>query len=331
MLSQVWACVKYVPKQSIPYHFWHRATANVRRERHRRLIHHKRIYGNWKTKIGFSLCDSTANVDICGCQYKQNHRDFTCGLMDACASWQWWYCCAHWLADLIPLFGDVHKSGVVPDFYGWLCSMSSANSLLVCLCFHESNSRFNASFGNTILEGHCQVLQICHETCPALCHRIWGLLTSVASRWLKSCMMDSVCVKGYAVSIAIICASKSVCIWIEETNAALVWYKLCVYIVYVYMFQMIFELESAIRWQYGSHYPGPGCCSIARNSSCSVREAKVKMPAFKILDSFAAPSEAQTKGDGVDTAHANKGNVRIVYIHTRFWSWCIYIYISIYL
>lgn len=38
-------------------------------------------------------------------------------------------------------------------------------------------------------------------------------VTSATSRWLKSCMMDSVCVKGYdAVSIAIMCASKSVCI-----------------------------------------------------------------------------------------------------------------------
>lgn len=59
------------------------------------------------------------------------------------------------------------------------------------------------------------------------------------------------------------------------------------------------------------------------------------MPAFKILDSFAAPSEAQTKGDGVDTAHANIGNVRIIYTYKMFVLMyvykCIYIYhISIY-
>lgn len=55
------------------------------------------------------------------------------------------------------------------------------------------------------------------------------------------------------------------------------------------------------------------------------------MPAFKILDSFAAPSEAQTKGDGVDTAHANIGNVRIIYTYKMFVLMyvykCIYIYI----
>ena len=55
-------------------------------------------------------------------------------------------CCAHWLADVIPLFWDFRKSGVVLDFYGWLYSIFSVNSILVCLCFHKSNSRFKRFF-----------------------------------------------------------------------------------------------------------------------------------------------------------------------------------------